>query len=145
MPDGSSSRPAPAPPGGTAPPDEVLLHGERVDVRALATEASARFIAATPAYVERYGEHAAAWCVHDCQHVLSWAFGSEAGYVDLDDQVRWLARVLEARAFPLAWLAADLDHAAGVVAERPVPRAAAVAARLRRAAADVRATPTFLD
>ena len=136
---------ATAPPGGAQPPAEVMLDGLWIDLRALAREVSIRFIAETPAYVERYGEHAEAWCTHDCQHMLSWALGAEEGFVDLGAQVAWLARVLEARAFPLDWLARDLELSAAVVGERLPRRADEVAARLRNAAVTVRSTPTFLD
>ncbi len=136
---------AAAPPGGAQPPAEVMLDGLWIDLHALAREVSVRFIAETPAYADRYGEHAEAWCTHDCQHMLSWALGAEEGFVDLGGQVAWLARVLEARGFPLAWLARDLELSAAVVGERLPRRANEVAARLRETAATVRATPTFLD
>lgn len=136
---------AAAPPGGAQPPAEVMLDGIWVDLRALAREVSIRFVAETPGYVDRYGEHAEAWCTHDCQHMLSWALGAEEGFVDLGAQVAWLARVLEARDFPLEWLARDLELSAAVVGERLPRRANEIAARLREAAATVRATPSFLD
>jgi hypothetical protein len=142
VPDPAETRPGP--PAGTQPPAEVMLDGRWVDVHALALETSARFLAETPAYAERYGEHAQAWCTHDCQHVLTWALGAQEGFVDLGAQVAWLARVLESRGFPLDWLARDLELAADVVGSRLPGHGTAVAQLLRTAAADVRATPTFL-
>jgi hypothetical protein len=57
--------------------------------------------------------------------------------------VSWLARILEARDFPLDHLAANLLIAADVVAAR-VEGGEPVAERLRAAAALVRQTPSFL-
>ncbi|HST40197.1 MAG TPA: hypothetical protein VLK58_11835 [Conexibacter sp.] len=145
MPDQAPTERRPGPPGGSQPPAEVMLDGRWVDVRALARETSARFLVETPAYVERYGEHAQAWCTHDCQHVLVWALGAHDGFVDLGAQVAWLARVLESRGFPLDWLARDLELAADVVGSRLPRHGTAIAQQLRAVAADVRATATFLD
>ena len=127
-----------APPGGAEPPAEVMLDGEWVDLRLLAREISARFVAETPAYAERYGEHALAWCEHDCRHVLGWAFSEHEGWVDLGAQVAWLARVLAARDFPLEWLARDMELAADVVAEQLSAHGNALARRLREVAGEVR-------
>lgn len=127
-----------AAPGGSEPPAEATLDGETIDLRLLAGEVSARFIAETPAYAERYGEHAAAWCEHDCRHVLGWACSEHEGWVDLGAQVAWLARVLAARDFPLAWLARDMELAADVVAERLPRHGDALASRLREVAGEVR-------
>jgi hypothetical protein len=56
--------------------------------------------------------------VHDNQHLLNWAAGSANGYVDFEREVAWLARVLEARNFPIDRLARNLEIAADVAREQ---------------------------
>lgn len=128
-------------PGGSPPPTEVVFEGERLRLLALAEEIARRHLAQHPEDASRYGDELALeWAVHDQQHVLSWAFSDAAGFVELDEQVGWLARVLDARGYPLANLADCLRTAADVVEERVGGGAAGVAARLREVAADVVAT-----
>ncbi len=124
-------------PSGTPPPSEALWADGRLALAPLAGEVAARHLAAHPDDAERYGDDLAhEWAAHDMQHVLSWAFGDAAGFVALDQQVGWLARVLGARGYPLANLADCLRTAAEVVDER-VEDASPVAARLRDVAAGV--------
>jgi hypothetical protein len=107
------------PPSGMAPPTEArLAGGEPIDLVALAGEICARYRSEYPDEQGRYGDAGQAWCVHDNQHILNWAVGARNGYVDLERELAWLARVLEARDFPLDRLARDLDLASAVVAER---------------------------
>jgi hypothetical protein len=127
----------PARPGGSPPPVDAGFGGGRVALVPLAEETARRHLVRHPEDVDRYGELALEWAVHDMRHVLAWAFGEAAGFVDLAQQVGWLARVLAARDYPLVNLADCLDDAAGVVAER-VDGAEGVAARLHEAAASVR-------
>jgi hypothetical protein len=139
-----SARPRPAPPSGQRPPAHAeLADGTPVDLEALAREICARYRAEYPDEEERYGEAGMQWCRHDNQHVVNWAVLDTRDYVALDDHVAWLAKVLEAREFPLDRLARDLDIAAAVVGER-VAGGEAVAAALSGAAAMVRSRPTFL-
>ena len=139
-----SPRPRPAPPSGQPPPRQVALaDGTEVDLEAVATEVCARYAAEYPDEHERYGDAGRDWCVHDNQHLVNWAVLDTREYVSLEDQVSWLAKVLEARDFPLDRLARDLDIAAAVVGER-VPGGGPVAAALTRAGAMVRSRPTFL-
>lgn len=139
-----SPRPRPAPPSGQPPPRQVALaDGTEVDLEAVATEVCARYAAEYPDEHERYGDAGRDWCVHDNQHLVNWAVLDTREYVSLEDQVSWLAKVLEAREFPLDRLARDLDIAAAVVGER-VPGGGPVAAALTRAGAMVRSRPTFL-
>ena len=139
-----SPRPRPAPPSGQPPPRQVALaDGTEVDLEAVATEVCARYAAEYPDERERYGDAGRDWCVHDNQHLVNWAVLDTREYVSLEDQVSWLAKVLEAREFPLDRLARDLDIAADVVGER-VPGGGPVAAALARAGAMVRSRPTFL-
>jgi hypothetical protein len=140
----SSPSRRPAPPSGQPPPRSVALaDGTRLDLEALAREVCARYAAEFPDEDERYGEAGRQWCVHDNQYLLEWAVLERAGYVDLEEQVAWLARVLEARAFPLDRLARDLDIAADALRAR-APIAEDAARGLEGAAAMVRARPTFL-
>ena len=139
-----SPRPRPAPPSGQPPPRQVALaDGTEVDLEAVATEVCARYAAEYPDEHERYGDAGRDWCMHDNQHLVNWAVLDTREYVSLEDQVSWLAKVLEAREFPLDRLARDLDIAAAVVGER-VPGGGPVAAALTRAGAMVRSRPTFL-
>jgi hypothetical protein len=139
-----SARPRPAPPSGQPPPREArLADGTAVDLGALAREICERYRAEYADEEERYGDAGNLWCRHDNQHLLNWAVLHTRAFVVLDEQVAWLARVLEARDFPLDRLARDLDIAAEVVAAR-VDGAGDVAAALSGAAAMVRARPTFL-
>jgi heme-degrading monooxygenase HmoA len=88
--------------------------------------------------LERYGDAARAWELHDTQHLLHWAIGDVEGYVEMNHQVDWLARVLAARDFPLEHLAVNLELAADVVGSA-VARGGEIAQRLVAAAAAVRA------
>jgi hypothetical protein len=139
-----NARPRPAPPSGQPPPRAATLAGGiELDLEALAAEVCARYRAEYPDEQERYGEAGHLWCLHDNQHLVNWAALHTQGYVVLDEQVAWLAKVLEARAFPLDRLARDLDIAAEVVRAH-VASGAAVADALSGAAAMVRSRPTFL-
>jgi hypothetical protein len=104
------------PPGGAPPPERAVLVGADVPVELvpLAEEICRRYRAEFPDELDRYGEAGMAWCLHDNQHILNWAVGARNGYTDLDDQLAWLARVLEARDFPLERLARNLEIAADV-------------------------------
>jgi hypothetical protein len=94
-----------APPSGALPPPQF---------RAAAGEIARRHFAEHPEELERYGEHAMAWCVHDTQYILAWAGDP---YVDFEKEIRWLATVLSSRGYPLASLARSLEIAAEVVPE----------------------------
>jgi hypothetical protein len=139
-----SARPRPAPPSGQPPPRAAeLADGTALDLEALAAEVCARYRAEYPDEEERYGPAGELWCRHDNQHLLNWAALHTRRYVVLDEQVAWLAKVLEAREFPLDRLARDLDIGAEVVRAR-VPSGGPMAEALSAAAAMVRARPTFL-
>jgi hypothetical protein len=131
------------PPSGWQPPAEAELDGRPIALPPIAAEVADRYFADYPDDLERYGDVARAWEVHDTQYLLAWALGDVAGYVELERQVTWLARILEAREFPLDHLAGNLLIAADVMAAR-VAGADPVAERLRGAAALVRSTPSFL-
>ena len=134
----------PAPPSGQPPPTRAeLADGTPVDLVALAAEVCERYRAEYPDEEGRYGEAGSQWCRHDNQHLLNWAVLHTLEYVSIDEQVAWLAKVLEAREFPLDRLARDLDIAAEVVAER-LAGADAVAAALTGAATMIRSRETFL-
>jgi hypothetical protein len=107
-------------PGGAPPPRTAILVGGEapIDLVALAEEICRRYREEFPDERERYGDAGAAWCVHDNQHILAWAVGARNGYVELERQLGWLARVLAARDFPVERLARDLEIAADVARER---------------------------
>jgi hypothetical protein len=128
-----------APPSGWPPPAEATLAGARVDLVALAEVVADAYFERFPEDLERYGDAARAWELHDTRHLLNWAVGDVEGLVDLERQVAWLGRVLAGRDFPLEHLAVNLELAADVVRERVAEAGGdAVAGRLRDAAALVR-------
>jgi hypothetical protein len=139
-----SARPRPAPPSGQPPPVRAeMADGTVLDLEALASEVCERYRAEYPDEEERYGDAGQQWCRHDNQHLINWAVLDTRAYVSLDEQVAWLAKVLEAREFPLDRLARNLDIGADVVRER-VAGGDPVAAALTRAGEMVRSRPTFL-
>jgi MFS family permease len=109
----------------------------------LAEAVADRYFAEFPDDLERYGEAARAWEIHDTCYCLQWAVLDTEGFADLEREVTWLTGVLGARGFPLEHLAANLELAGDVVAER-LEGSARVARELRAAAGMVRRTPTFL-
>jgi len=96
-----------APPSGQLPPSTVRLRsGEEVALPPFAEAASDAHLAAHPDELERYGEHARAWCVHDLQWLALWAAqDADVQAVEFATQLEWLARLLDARDYPLASLA----------------------------------------
>ena len=130
------SRPV-APPSGFPPPASATLDGRRIALAPLAEEIDDLYFAEFPEDVERYGDGARAWEVHDTCHCLHWAILDAEGYASLDKEVAWLSDVLGARGFPLEKLARNLELAAAVVEDR-VPSGALVAGRLHAAATSVR-------
>jgi hypothetical protein len=113
-----------------APPETVTLgDGTPVALRPLAELSAERHLRRHPEDLERYGDLARDWCIHDTQHLLQWAGLEAAGQLAMATQVEWLAGVLHARGYPLANLASNLETAAEVVDEalgepgRPVAEA----------------------
>ena len=87
-----------------------------------------------------------AWCRHDNQHILNWAVVTLRFSIQLESQLSWLARILEAREFPLDRLARNLEIAAEVVAKQVSARYAdELAAELLGGASLIRSRSTFLD
>ena len=131
----------PARPSGSPAPVDATFDGRSIALVPLAEEIARRHLDRHPDDRERYGDLAWDWCVHDMQHVLAWAFGEETGFIDLAKQVDWLARVLDARGYPLVNLADCLLDAAAVVRSE-VPGASVVADRLEEVSSSVRASIT---
>ena len=129
-----------APPGGHPPPEHAeASDGSRIALRPLAEEVCRRYRTEFPDERERYGDAGIAWCVHDNQHILNWAFLGDRGWVDLDRQLDWLARVLGARDFPVERLARNLELAADVAEEQVGRGASGPARRLHENAERLRA------
>lgn len=127
-------------PSGHPPPTHATAAGgATIALRPLAEAICRRYWEEFPDEQTRYGDAGLAWCLHDNQHVLNWAFLEQRGFVDLDEQVAWLARVLEARDFPIARLARSLELAADAVEGELGEAGLAVARRLRENAAEVKA------
>jgi hypothetical protein len=115
----------------------VSLSGREVALAPLAEAASDRHLATHAEELERYGPHARDWCVHDLQWLALWAAQDADGQgVDFTEQVDWLARVLDARGYPLASLADALGTLAGELRSAGLGTAAGV---LEAGAARVRA------
>jgi hypothetical protein len=135
----------PNPPGGYPPPEEAqTAAGETLQLRALAEEICRRYRAEFADEQERYGDSGIAWCVHDNQHILNWVALESRGFMDLDERLAWLARVLEAREFPLARLGRNLELAGDVLRDE-VPGSQLLADRLSAAAVYIRSKPSFLE
>jgi hypothetical protein len=127
-----------------APPRKATLpSGREVDLVARAEEACAAYDAEFPDERQRYGPAGMEWCRHDNQHLLNWAALSLSKILNFEEQLAWLARVLEAREFPLERLARNLELlAAALVTHHPnVPE---LQERLLQGSAYVRARKTFL-
>ena len=103
------------PRGQPGPATAQLRDGQILELRALAQEICTRYRAEFPDEEKRYGHAGIEWCLHDNQHILSWAVTEVNGFGGLERQLAWLAGVLEARDFPLERLARDLEIAAEVV------------------------------
>ena len=133
-----------APPTGMPPPETVTSpHGEELDLLAIAHDTCASYGSEFPDERERYGPAGADWCRHDCQHLLNWAVLSLTAALDFEAQLAWLARVLEARDFPLSRLARCLELLAQAVRDS-VPDEPEVAVRLDAGAAFVSSRASFL-
>jgi hypothetical protein len=134
----------PEPPSGWPPPVSVCTpEGREIDLVRVARRACQAFVAELPEYATRYGPAGLPWCLHDNQHILNWAILTLHGRVEFERELAWLARVLEARQFPLAWLARGLELLAGAVREE-YPDLDEVAERVDRGAALVASRETFL-
>jgi hypothetical protein len=105
------------PPTGVSPPLTIRdAAGHVIDLVPLALHVCRQYQLEFPAERERYGPAGHAWCVHDNHYILAWAIqDARDGTISLDQQVAWLADVLEARGFPLERLARDLEIAATVL------------------------------
>ena len=104
----------------------------------MAREICSRYYAQYTDEHDRYGARGEAWCVHDNQHIVHWAALDLGQYTDLDAQLAWLGRLLEARDFPMDRFVRNLEIAAEVLAGQD--RTAPLSERLTRAARDF-ATP----
>ena len=120
------------PPPSSPAPTTAQLHGATFDLVAPARETCRRYRLEFPDEEGRYGDAGMAWCVHDNQHILSWAAMAVEYDLGMERQLEWLADVLRNRDFPVARLARNLEIAADVI-EDP-----ALAERLRAGAGFVR-------
>jgi hypothetical protein len=125
------------PPGGSPPPAEVKLADREVVLAPLLEQVADRYFEEFPDDLERYGDAARQWELHDTAHCINWAALDVMGYTSLHRNISWLAKVLRARAFPVEQLARNLELAADVCQDALDER---VAERLRDAATLVRST-----
>jgi hypothetical protein len=129
-----------APPSGMPAPTSASLGGRQIPLMPLAAAVADRYFNEFPDDLERYGDAARAWEIHDTSHCLQWAILDHEGLADLQREVAWLTTVLTSRDFPLEHLARNLELAADVVEERLAESGVALATRLRAAAAGARTT-----
>lgn len=134
----------PAPPGGQPAPTTVNLAGQRLDLVSLARETCERYQLEFPDERGRYGPAGMQWCQHDNQHVLNWAALSLRELVDFEQQLAWLARVLESRAFPLERLVRSLELLSETV-RRTQPPQVELADRIDAGASFVASRQSFLE
>ena len=128
-----------APPSGWPAPATATLQGRAIHLAPLAEDIAARYFAEFPDDIERDGDAARAWEIHDTAYCLQWAILDAEGFDVLERQVAWLKRVLGARDFPLERLARNLELAADALAEALGEPGELVAAALQEAAGAVRA------
>lgn len=117
--------------------------GRLIELTPVARAACDAYVAEFPEYTERYGRPGMLWCVHDNQHILSWAITRHSNDL-LEHELAWLARVLEARGFPLESLARGIELLATSFTAAH-PDLEAVAERLNYGATFVRSRPSFLS
>jgi hypothetical protein len=127
-----------APPSGAAPPERATLAGREVALVPLAEAVADRYFAEFPEDLERYGDAARAWEIHDTQYCLQWAILDVEESASLEREIAWLANILRSRGFPLEHLVRNLELAADVAGEQLGAPGAAVAERLRAATAVAR-------
>jgi hypothetical protein len=107
-----------APPSGMPPPTTATLpDGVVLKLRPLASEITDRHLSRHPEDIERYGDVARDWCIHDNQHLVNWAVLDARGALSFQEQLAWLANVLGSRGYPLANLADNLETAAQATRE----------------------------
>ncbi len=120
------------PPSGMPPPTSATLDGEVIELLPLAEAVADLYFEEFPEDLERYGEAARPWEIHDTLHTLNWAILDVRGFTNLETNLLWLARVLVARDFPLEHLARNVELCADIVSDErleTVLRAAAVSVR----------------
>jgi hypothetical protein len=133
-----------SPPTGQPPPARATgPNGTELDLVTVARSACEKYDLEFPDERERYGPAGMDWCRHDNQHLLNWAVLSLTAGVDYERELAWLARVLEARDFPLPRLVRGLELLAEACSSI-YPTETAVADRVRSGAAFVASRPTFL-
>ena len=89
-----------APPSGWPAPQTAALAGRSIALVPLAEAVADRYFAEFPEDLERYGDAARAWEVHDTLHCLHWAVLDVEGTASLEREVAWLTNVLRSRGFP---------------------------------------------
>ena len=134
-----------APPTGTAPPERVRSpRGRPIDLVEIARKTCSAYQREFPDERGRYGPAGAEWCRHDTRHLLNWAVLSLTQGLDYERELAWLARVLEARDFPVPRLTRCLELLAQATRES-VPDEPEVAQRVEDGAAYVASHESFLS
>jgi hypothetical protein len=126
------------------PPQRVTgPHGHEINLVEIARRTCLAYDEEFPDERERYGPAGMEWCRHDTQHLLNWAVLSLTHDLDYERELNWLARVLEAREFPLPRLVRCLELLATVTREtvRDEPE---ISARVQNGASYVSSRESFL-
>lgn len=135
----------PSPPTGMPPPQRVTsAQGRQIDLVEIARTTCTAYDLEFPDERERYGPAGVEWCRHDTQHLLNWAVLSLTDHLDYEQQLAWLARVLEARDFPLPRLARCLELLARTT-RQAIPDEPQIAARVESGASFISSRESFLS
>src|SRR4051794_41904052 len=106
------------PPAGMPPPRTAELDGRRIELTPWAEAVAGRYFAEFPEDLERYGDAAVPWEIHDTLHTLNWAVLDVRGFTSLETNMVWLGEGLIARGFPLRPPRRQLDLCAHLVADQ---------------------------
>ncbi|MGO9956027.1 MAG: hypothetical protein ACLP50_08600 [Solirubrobacteraceae bacterium] len=138
------NRPIPGPSGEKPPSSAISPRGEELDLVAVAKLTCSAYDAEFSDERARYGPAGLQWCRHDNQHLLNWAVISLTYGISFENELAWLARILEHRQFPLQRLARDLELLSGALTTA-YPDEQEVAERIKEGAAFIARHSTFIS
>jgi hypothetical protein len=84
------------------------------------------------------------WCLHDNQHLLNWAVMSLTHGISFENELAWLAGILEHRQFPLERLVHNLELLSSALSTT-YPDEQEVAERIKEGEAFIASRPTFIS
>lgn len=132
-------------PSGEKPPTSAISpRGRELDLVAVAKLTCSAYDAEFSDERARYGPAGMQWCLHDDQHLLNWAVMSLTYGTSFEEELAWLAGVLEHRAFPLERLVRDLELLSSALSTT-YPDEQEVAERIKQGAGFIASHPTFIS